>query len=55
MDISLCDETGTPLVSWKIGIAVPVKLQAPTFDANSNDVAIESLEIMASKISIVHH
>lgn len=55
MDISLCDETGTPLVSWKIGVAVPVKLQAPTFDANSNDVAIESLEIMAAKISVVHH
>jgi len=55
MDISLCDETGTPIVSWKIGVAVPVKLQAPTFDANSNDVAIESLEIMAAKISVVHH
>jgi len=55
MDISLCDETGTPLVSWKIGVAIPVKLQAPTFDANSNDVAIESLELMAAKISVVHH
>ena len=55
MEISLCDETGTPIVSWPIGVAVPVKLQAPTFDANSNDVAIESFELMAAKISVVHH
>ncbi len=55
MDISLCDENGTPLVSWHIGKAVPVKLQAPTFDANSNEVSIESLEIMAAGIKVVHH
>ena len=55
MEISLCDETGTPTVSWHIGKAVPVKLQAPTFDANANDVAIESLEIMAALIRVIHH
>jgi len=55
MKISLCDETGTPLVSWNIGVAMPVRLLAPTFDTNSNEVAIESLVIMAAKISVVHH
>ena len=55
MEVSLCDEQGVPVVSWRIGKAVAVKLQAPTFDAGSNEVAIESLEIMAANISIEHH
>ena len=36
----------------KIASALPVKLNAPTFDANANEVAIDSLEIMASDISL---
>ncbi|MFQ5587908.1 MAG: phage tail protein [Nitrospiria bacterium] len=55
MEISLCDEGGVPVVSWRIGKAIPVKLQAPSFDANANDVAIESLEIRAAGITVVHH
>lgn len=55
IEVSLCDEQGKPLVTWRLRRAVAVKLDAPTFDASSNDVAIESLELMASGITVVHH
>jgi phage tail-like protein len=54
MEVSLCDEQGTPVLAWRIAKALPVKLSAPSFDARTNEVAIESLEIKAAGISIVH-
>ena len=53
VEVSLCDETGTPVITWKIARAVAVKLEAPGFDASSNEMAIESLELKARGISIV--
>ena len=53
--VSLCDEAGRPAISWRVAKAVPVKLEAPTFDANTNEVAIESLEVLAAGISVEHH
>ena len=50
--ITLCDETGKAVVSWTVTNAFPTKLDAPTFDANSNDVAIESMELMADDVFI---
>ena len=50
--ISLCDETGKPIVSWTVTNAFPTKLDVPTFDANSNDAAIESMELMADDVTI---
>ena len=55
VDVSLCDEQGTPVVSWHVARAVPVKLSAPPFDVNTNDVSIESLELLAAGISVEHH
>ena len=55
LDVSLCDEQGTPVVTWHIARALPVKLEAPAFDASANDAAIESLELLAAGISVVHH
>jgi phage tail-like protein len=52
LDISLCDENGSPVVTWRIGKAVPLKLAAPSFQANSNEVAIETFDLMAARISI---
>ena len=37
--VRLCDEKGDAVISWKVINAFPTKLDAPTFDANSNDVA----------------
>ncbi len=50
--VRLCDEAGEAVVSWKVTNAFPTKLDAPTFDANSNDVSIESMELMADGITI---
>ena len=55
VEVSLCDEEGRPLVTWRIRKAVPVKLEAPTFDAKTNEVSVESLELMVRGITIEHH
>jgi phage tail-like protein len=54
MEIDLCDEQGTPVVAWSIARAVPVKLTAPTFDAATNQLSIDTLEVQAAGISIKH-
>lgn len=50
--IRLCDENGDAVISWKVTNAFPTKLEAPTFDANSTDAAIESMELMGDGVEI---
>ena len=50
--VRLCDEKGSAVISWKVINAFPTKLDAPTFDAKSNDAAIESLTLMADGVVI---
>lgn len=50
--VDLCDETGAAVISWTVRNAFPKKLDAPGFEATSNDAAIESMELMADSISI---
>jgi phage tail-like protein len=50
--VRLCDEKGEAVISWKVSNAFPVKLDAPTFDAKSNDAAIQSMELKADFITI---
>lgn len=50
--IRLCDENGAAVISWKVTNAFPTKLDAPTFDAKSNDAAIESMELSGDFVSI---
>ncbi len=50
--VRLCDEKGDAVVSWKVLNAFPTKLEAPGFTADSNDVAIESMELMADRVLI---
>ncbi len=50
--VRLCDENGDPVISWKVTNAFPTKLDAPTFDANSNDVAVESMELTADGVTM---
>jgi len=52
ISIRLMDETGAPVIVWKVINAFPTSLEAPTFDANSNDAAIESLQLTADRIII---
>ncbi len=50
--IRLCDDNGDAVISWKVTNAFPTRLEAPTFDANSTDVAIESMELMGDGVQI---
>jgi len=51
--ISLLDDSGEkPLVTWKVLGAFPTKLDAPAFNATSNEVALESLDLIADSVSI---
>ena len=49
---SLTPSSGDAVISWKVINAFPTKLEAPAFDASSNDVAIESMELMADSVTI---
>ena len=51
--IQACDERGVPVLAWRVARAFAVKLSAPTLDARTNEVAIESLEVRAAGISII--
>jgi phage tail-like protein len=50
--VRLCDEKGEAVISWKVSNAFPTKLDAPSFDAKSNDAAIQSMELKADFITI---
>ena len=50
--IDLCDEAGEPLIRWTVLGALPVKMDGPTFDATSNDVAIENMELVAHGLQV---
>lgn len=47
VEILLCNADGCPVLRWTLAYAVPVKLSAPTFDANTNDVVVETVELQA--------
>ena len=55
LSVSLCDEMGNAVVTWKIQKAMIVKLEAPPLQASGNEAAIETLTLMASGISVEHH
>ena len=50
--IRLCDEQGAAVISWKVVNAFPTQLDAPSFNASSNDAAIESLQLTGDSVVI---
>lgn len=50
--IDLCDETGLVVIRWTVKEALPVKLEAPTLTASSNEVAIASMELIAHDLKV---
>ena len=50
--VQLCDEEGNAVVSWNVLNAFPTKLDAPSFTADSNEVAIESMELTADRVTM---
>ncbi|MFC5473725.1 phage tail protein [Paraherbaspirillum soli] len=56
ISISLTNESGSELlVTWNIIDAFPTKLTAPSFDASSNEVAIEELCLLALRMTVQFH
>jgi phage tail-like protein len=53
LEVQLCDSLGAAVLAWKIAHAIPVKLSAPTFAANTNDAVIDILEVQARGVSLV--
>lgn len=54
MEVALCDAEGDPHILWRIARALPVKVDAPEFAVDTNDVAVETLEVMAAGIQVQH-
>jgi phage tail-like protein len=52
ISIRLCNEKGEAVISWTVVNAFPTKLDAPHFDAKSNDAAIESMELSADYVKL---
>lgn len=50
--IDLCDEKGEPVVRWIVIKAMPTKLEAPTFDAATNEAAFEKMDFIAHQLKI---
>jgi len=50
--VALLDEAGKAVIEWTVQRALPIKMDAPTFDANSNEVAIETLELVAHGLKV---
>lgn len=51
--ISLTNEAGTQvLMSWNVSNAFPTSLTSPSFDASSNEIAVQQVTLMADRISI---
>mgnify|MGYP001554856439 CR=1 FL=1 len=50
--ISLLNEEHAPVMVWKVKNAFPVKLEGPVLMADSDDVAIETLEVAHEGITV---
>lgn len=51
--ISLTNDAGTEvLMSWNVSNAFPTSLTSPSFDATSNEIAVQQITLMADRISI---
>lgn len=50
--IDLLDEKGEAVVRWVVVKAMPVKLLAPSFDATTNEVAFEELQLIAHQLKV---
>ena len=53
--VSLCGADGVPAVSWRVQKALPVALEAPALQADSNSAAVETLSLKVAGISVETH
>jgi phage tail-like protein len=50
--ISLLDEAGEPVMAWKLTNAWPSKITGTDLKSDSNEVAIETIEIVHEKLTL---
>ena len=50
--INLLDETGSPKMTWTLNNAWPTKITGTDLKSESNEVAVESLEIAYETLSV---
>ena len=48
--VHLIDYNGDAVVTWTLVDALPIKLDAPTLDADQNAIAIEGIEVVGSEL-----
>ena len=53
--IDLCDEEGLPVVRWTVYKAMPISLEAPSFKADTNEVAFEKLDLIAHELKVQYN
>lgn len=54
--ISLTNESGSELlVTWNVLNAFPTGLTAPSFDATSNDIAVQEITLEADRVTMQTH
>jgi phage tail-like protein len=51
--IKLLDEEHKPIITWKVHNAFPVRYSGPVLNSNSNEVAIEVLEVAHEGIEVM--
>lgn len=54
MTITLHDESGTPTMTWTLSNAWPTKISSTDLKSESNDVAIETIEIAHEGLTIAN-
>lgn len=51
--INLTNEAGTEiLMTWSVANAFPTSLTSPSFDATSNDIAVQEIKLTADRVTI---
>jgi phage tail-like protein len=54
LTISLLGPDHAPVVTWKVKNAFPLKIEGPSFKANANEVAIESITLGHEGVTVEH-
>lgn len=54
LQVQLCQADGQPVLAWQANRAYPVKLTGANLDANTNEVFMDTLELLVSGWSIKH-
>lgn len=53
LTIALLDSTGSPVVTWQVENAYPIKWSGPELKTGSTSVAIQSLELICGEVVVV--